>query len=469
MPFVPHTPEALLARSDSKDPLTTCSGITSTGRPCRRALPNGPPTDAISPAPGGSHVDVKDPSLLFCWQHKDQSQSLQGAADYDPRVEIGNLKGRSSIDTVISRLGILHVGSSVRAKRKRPRRTGGLSSKGKPAPGQTSRKHEPSHVDSLLSILCCMAPPSHGEAFSTARRANDQAQPGPSTQLGQFQRPVASASRKPSHQPDLRSSSSSKAVATGKHHSEIQDFARTPPSTRPPPNATLRSTNASSLIPASVTPQALSLLQAELSKPFAATDEEGYIYIFWLTESNAASPPTPAVASSFLSPPSTPDARPPQRRSSSAFEQFANSAPDHPSSSASGTILLKIGRASNVHRRMNEWTRQCGYDLSLVRFYPYLPSSSSRVSPLPSPLRNVVEPPTPPLTPRKVPHAHRVERLIHLELADKRVKRICGACGREHREWFAVEATKAGVKAVDEVVRRWIAWGERHGNGHNEH
>ena len=65
---------------------------------------------------------------------------------------------------------------------------------------------------------------------------------------------------------------------------------------------------------------------------------------------------------------------------------------------------------------------------------------------------------------RKVPHAHRVERLIHLELAEQRVMKKCDACGKDHREWFEVEASKKGVKAIDEVVRRWVDWAERAGN-----
>lgn len=55
---------------------------------------------------------------------------------------------------------------------------------------------------------------------------------------------------------------------------------------------------------------------------------------------------------------------------------------------------------------------------------------------------------------------HRVERLIHIELASKRVLKKCEACGKEHREWFEVEATREGVRGVDEVVRRWVGWGE---------
>jgi hypothetical protein len=56
-----------------------------------------------------------------------------------------------------------------------------------------------------------------------------------------------------------------------------------------------------------------------------------------------------------------------------------------------------------------------------------------------------------------------VERLIHLELNNKRAQGSgkCSACGREHREWFEVEATRDGVRTVDEVIKRWVGWGER--------
>jgi hypothetical protein len=61
---------------------------------------------------------------------------------------------------------------------------------------------------------------------------------------------------------------------------------------------------------------------------------------------------------------------------------------------------------------------------------------------------------------RKVPHVHRVERLIHIELADLRVRDLgpCGECGKEHREWFEIEACKDALRRVDECVRRWVAW-----------
>ena len=57
-----------------------------------------------------------------------------------------------------------------------------------------------------------------------------------------------------------------------------------------------------------------------------------------------------------------------------------------------------------------------------------------------------------------------MERLIHIELAEKRVKRGCGECGKSHREWFGVEGTRDGLRGVDEIVRRWVGWGERRGS-----
>ena len=133
---------------------------------------------------------------------------------------------------------------------------------------------------------------------------------------------------------------------------------------------------------------------------------------------------------------------------------------------------------------MNEWQRQCGYALNLVRWYPYVPSSATP-SPQPSPQRQVPQPLYPDLSRslssdprvsagrresdqrhesdgvRKISCVKRVERLIHLELADKQVKRQCTTCGKEHREWFEVDASQAGIKAIDATIRRWVEWAEK--------
>ena len=106
---------------------------------------------------------------------------------------------------------------------------------------------------------------------------------------------------------------------------------------------------------------------------------------------------------------------------------------------------------------MNQWTRQCGYEVSVVRFYPYTSTSVSTPTPTANSKGNLEEEAE---EPRPVPHSHKVERLIHLELAEKKVRKACGTCGKEHREWFEVEASREGMRVVDEVCRRWCDWAE---------
>ena len=368
MPFIPHTPESLLPRSDSKNPASTCRGVTGNGRACRRSL-------SKSPQSSPSRTPVRgDSSMRYCWQHQDQAGALPHG------LQSSTIKERTSTDTLVDRLGLLEV-----QQRKQKRRQ---ESEKQPAHNsvQPPRRKQPK-PRSTLAMLCCI-----GEA-DEPRRAPRPAQHPPT--------------RPP--------------------------FGRDPSS---------RTGELLSYIPKTASPQMTSLLLAELAKPFSESDDEGYIYMFWLTPENLSSAPT-ETAPSLLAPPSRP--QPGHRRTSDVINAFAATTPNKK------TILLKIGRAQNVQRRLNQWTRQCGYNLSLIRYYPYHNSpSTTSVNQVPH-------------TPRKVPNAHKVERLIHIELNAKRSQHDgkCGVCGKEHREWFEVEASRDGVKAVDEIVRRWVDWGEK--------
>ena len=393
MPFYANTPEARLGRADSKNPSTTCRGITSGGRPCRRPLSGDDEPPAKSRLRPANTDNLADESL-YCWQHKDQASA---SAQSTPGPKLSHtpiLEGRSSIDTLAERLGL------VRTQSQKPQRPWGS---GNPS-SNTARPKTTS------TFCCCFSLPSFDEVELPPR-------PKPY--------PVQPAST--SHRPGGKKKSSNRRKA-------------------------------SSLIPEDLPEETTAQLVAELEKTVSQQDEAGYIYIFWLTpESEAATPPAEA-ARSLLSPPSTSDRG---RRPSDMLSTFARLAigdDDNNSQDGQGqqgshsgnkkkTILLKIGRATNVQRRLNEWQRQCGYNLSLIRYYPYVPSSSPGSA-----------------VPRKIPHSHKVERLVHIELTGRGLRvadrEKCEACGREHREWFEVEASRSAVADVDEVVRRWSDWDE---------
>lgn len=484
MPFIPHTPESLIPRSDSKNPATTCKGLTSSGRPCRRALAASPASSphanrsakdgvlAVLPSDEDHHEGA---AAFFCWQHKNQAADL-AAGDPDGReVNVFQLKDRSSVDTLVDRLGILEVNEELavpkRTRRKqdlRPARKETLPKKWQDVPGpliavpgkassaEMSSRHQPgirkpkAESNLLLSLLCCVrsAEPKY-QLIPPVRRQTAKVGkiPAQTARLPSHLRPNTPTTPTPEQRRQRHSSTSSNEV----NLSPIINPAT--PLNRPalPREPSSQTQSLLSLIPNSLSPQTTSLLLAELAKPISPHDEEGFIYIFWLTPSETPTP-TAEATSSLLTPSTRPT--PSGRRTSELVREYA---PHSMRSTGKTTVLLKIGRASNVQRRMNEWSRQCNHNLSLIRYYPYPASSpaSQQSSPINAPKSSKI--PTV-ATPLKVPNAHKVERLIHLELADMRVRRSCSACGKEHREWFEVDGDREAICEVDAVVKRWVTW-----------
>ncbi|KAI1342280.1 DUF1766-domain-containing protein [Xylariaceae sp. FL0016] len=434
MPFIPNTPESLIGRSDSKNPATTCRGITSGGRPCRRPLAASPGSSpAASPlAPPRNRRaaqlrvdDPRDPDL-YCWQHKDQASSSARSSPGPNSRTTPILETRESFDSLIGRLGI------VEAERqgKRPPRTsaqpGHIGHNGNIAPVGSTNVSQPLRPKpkppKKVSFCCCFTIPVVEEERPV--------RPKP--------RPVQSAPAKPAS----AKLPSNQYLAPSSYVSQRPSMAGSRKSSAQ--SAMSQTSQYLSLIPPMASPQTASQLMAELAKPISQQDEPGYIYIFWLTPESKPSAPAAEAAQNLLAPPTGPVAR--GRRTSDVLQSFANQSSK--SGSTSKTILLKIGRASNVQRRLNEWTRQCGYNISLIRYYPYVSANQ-------------------PSTPRKMPHSHKVERLIHLELAGAGLrvsdKGNCDACGKAHREWFEVDATRQGIGMVDEIVKRWSDWDESKG------
>ena len=345
MPHFPNSPEASLNRNDSLDPSRTCKGTTAAGRACRRGLASRPTkTDQLS---------------FYCWQHKDQTNSVSSSSSSPeagtapmPPGSRAQVDQRTSIDSMMQRLGLEDKSSGGHYEE---------------PPGKRSRRR-------VRKTYCCCF-----EVWET-------------------------------------------------------EYGDMPPARLRPQLDTGRKRP---LIPPTVSHNTTVQLRAELSKPLSDKDEPGYIYIFWLTpeealpQSRRGRPPAELF---FSSTSSLSDAI----RSNQDIRAFVSK----PTSTNPGTIRLKIGRASNVQRRLNEWTRQCSYNVTLIRFYPY--TSSQNV-------------------PRKVPYVHRVEHLIHTELNDKRVRDMekCPECGKQHKEWFEIKADKDELRRVDECIRRWVAWADR--------
>lgn len=505
MPHFAHTPEALLGRNDSKNPSTTCKGITTSGRPCRRALAASRSSltgrrKSDNSALGGVVAVVEEDGEIqgadfYCWQHKEQAE--KEADDGGPsnetkggrrtarrKPELYPLKEKSSIDTMVQKLGIDAATDNGRQQQtnnpRPPRKTHTTDfATGQPhtiqAPyaekynlGRVSQ--QPSRKPKkrgLWASLCCMSGDDDDYVEIVRHKARvEQSQMSQAT-------PVAPAHNRRTQR--YRASTDSAPVPGRKPMSGVDP----PKPASPPRHSDPQTTDLLSLIPTHLPPQTTSALLAELTKPISANDEEGYIYIFWLTPQSKSAPPE-STARSLLSPQDTSRRPRNARRISEVITEYSFDGDETDTDPGQGrsrnsrkpstqqTIMLKIGRASNITRRMNEWQRQCGYALNLVRWYPYV-SSTPQQSPQHE--RNAVLPDLtrPPFCRglgggegvQKVPCVKRVERLIHIELAERQVKRQCSACGKEHREWFEVDASQAGVKGVDEVVRRWVGWGER--------
>ncbi|KAL2856244.1 meiotically up-regulated gene 113-domain-containing protein [Aspergillus pseudodeflectus] len=427
MPHIADTPESIVSHSDSKNPATTCRGITSNGLPCRRGL-----ASSTSPQRTATRTRVQpgiDITALYCWQHKDQAESILRRTTWTS--EPGQKPPRSSIDTLMDRLGVLEINDTQYAR-----------------PPQ-----KPKPKKQIKRSFCCFDIIEDDEPLPSKPSR-------PSAGTSSSGKPT-----KPQQMQQVSSLAPARSVAKPKANAKPK--LKPKPQNQAPSSTSSAQTNSLlAWIPASLSPQTTSLLLTELAKPISSADEPGYIYMFWITpsRSNKSQPPPVDVATSLIPISATNTETINQiRRTSTAIAKARDlnaltSSPD-PSKNNPGTVRLKIGRTTNVHRRLNEWTRQCSNHLTLIRYYPYTSSSSRRRQGRDANGATEAlgfEPG------QKVPHVHRVERLIHLELADIRARDlgVCLECGKEHREWFEVAAERTALKRVDECIRRWVRWAQ---------
>ncbi|EPQ58570.1 DUF1766-domain-containing protein [Gloeophyllum trabeum ATCC 11539] len=140
-------------------------------------------------------------------------------------------------------------------------------------------------------------------------------------------------------------------------------------------------------------------------------------------------------------------------------------------------IHLKVGRATNPVKRLDQWSKQCGSREQVLRGYWPWGDGAMRG-------RLQVGPPG--------PWCHRVERLVHLELGDLaagmvyldpgwpgvgavkgvqrargRVFKVCPDCGKQHKEIFSFARVENGrykgrewEAIVKPVIEKWGAFVE---------
>ncbi|KAF5381094.1 hypothetical protein D9615_003863 [Tricholomella constricta] len=156
---------------------------------------------------------------------------------------------------------------------------------------------------------------------------------------------------------------------------------------------------------------------------------------------------------------------------------------------ATDTIKLKVGRAVNLVKRIDQWGKQCGSKEQVLRgWYPGTvePEDNSGASSL---MKGRVK------AGGKGAWCHRMERLIHLELADLAATSVyldpawpktetqassslttsssntlnsepCGDCGSLHKEIFEFKKLKGRYKGkewesvVQPVIQRWATFVE---------
>lgn len=104
--------------------------------------------------------------------------------------------------------------------------------------------------------------------------------------------------------------------------------------------------------------------------------------------------------------PSRSSVRPPSFASSRSFHLICVNS-SRTDSTDKKTIHLKVGRATNLNRRMDQWGKQCGSKEQILR--GFWPGGMDKAG---VPMKGLVQ------AGPKGPWCHRVERLVHIELSD---------------------------------------------------
>jgi hypothetical protein len=149
------------------------------------------------------------------------------------------------------------------------------------------------------------------------------------------------------------------------------------------------------------------------------------------------------------------------------------------------STLYKVGRTTNLHRRLYQLSQHCGYTPEVIEYFPNvsLPASMSRrTSSISTTSFSAVddfedifadlhedESNNPFGSLKRCKYSHRAERLIHIELGGRFPADIekCSGCGIVHREWFKVTMSMEskerliGWEEVKKVIVHWVTYIEK--------
>ncbi|KAF8463677.1 meiotically up-regulated gene 113-domain-containing protein [Kalaharituber pfeilii] len=495
MPFVPGTPEALdasLQRRDSRDFNTTCRGVNQNGTPCRTK---------ISSKVSALKTTIDGKEAYFCWRHKEQAKAL-----VEQHAKESSNKRRGSMDVLVDKVMSMAITdktttvtmTTTAMPAAAPTVTVndlGAYTSSLPTPIPQYQHAQPTY-DPPPTIPQIPPPSSHqhkvisflsglfnriAEARNKKRNADvsddddDNDPPGPAPYppqpygyAGQYTNQYAPPVPPPPPRPQgplavplfptpsalkkkllqrigldtiPQGPPSPHMAVDGSRPANPASVALEKKASNPSPARFRRRMEAKvkkstvkvyqflqnhcteiAIIPDHLSPETKKLLEETLNKEFSASDTPGYIYIFALTDKSPNRPLLPSA--------STID-------------------PNSPQTQTKPRVLMKIGRTINVQSRLNQHASQCQYEPTLIRFYPHSPED---------------------VAPHKVPNVNRIERLIHLELRDdpliypEELKHKCAVCNKVHQEWFSIEASDEGIRTLDELITRWIIWGEYWGS-----
>lgn len=98
-------------------------------------------------------------------------------------------------------------------------------------------------------------------------------------------------------------------------------------------------------------------------------------------------------------------------------------------------MVIKIGRATNIQRRLSQWPKQCNFIPELIEYFPTDQENVSKPCLI----------------------SYRIERLIHIELQDKFCckPQTCASCGISHREWFYIPNFNSWNE-VKQIIEKWV-------------